>query len=171
MSKLFKSLTISLGILLIAAFPLVGAVNSTNMEMTKKSDSATTQESFATFALLLNKSGLMSIMQGKESLTVFAPTDKAFEALDQEKFKELMMPDKADELKEILLFHIVPKQISISDIDKQVKEKTLEGGELDLTIHGDTLHVNDAKVVGDSIKTSNGIIFTIDKVLIPPKTD
>ena len=45
--------------------------------------------------------------------------------------------------------------------------ETLNGQSFKVQLKGDTLMIDDAKVVQADIMTSNGVIHVIDKVLIP----
>ncbi|WP_332631762.1 fasciclin domain-containing protein [Halalkalibacter flavus] len=97
--------------------------------------------------------------------TVFAPTDEAFEKL----LKELnITADKLlerEDLKEILLYHVVPGTVMSDSLKDGMNVKTLAVKEVKISL--DPIQVNDTNVVTPDIKASNGVIHVIDKVLVP----
>lgn len=46
--------------------------------------------------------------------------------------------------------------------------KTLEGSDSTVTLEGNTVMINGAKIIQADIVASNGIIHVIDKVISPP---
>jgi transforming growth factor-beta-induced protein len=115
-----------------------------------------------------------------DKLTVFAPTDAAFaalqEALGDEAFKAVLADPEM--LTNILLFHVVPGAVMSKDVvalldtakDSPVSVKTLQGQHIDITKNeaGDIL-VNGAKLDLKmvDIEASNGVIHVIDSVILP----
>ncbi len=93
--------------------------------------------------------------------TVFAPTDAAFDALGDMNLTE-------DELKSILLFHVVGDTLTRDQLATDDILPTLDGRPLFVHRDGSTiLDINGAKVLVYDIHASNGIIHVIDRVLIP----
>jgi uncharacterized surface protein with fasciclin (FAS1) repeats len=45
---------------------------------------------------------------------------------------------------------------------------TVAGPEINITVDGSTVMVNDATVTAVDVMASNGVIHVIDKVLLPP---
>ena len=91
-----------------------------------------------------------------------APTNEAFDALPPGAFSDI------DNLKSILTYHV----IGGSEVDSSSLENgpvdTVNGEPIMITISDDgTVMVNDATVVTPDIRTSNGIIHAIDKVILP----
>ena len=68
-------------------------------------------------------------------------------------------------LTKILTYHVVAGQISPAEIAGQ--QKTVEGGEVEVTGSGDSLKVNDASVICGGVKTANATVYLIDSVLSP----
>lgn len=111
--------------------------------------------------------GLGDTLNGAEALTVFAPADPAFDALGEEKFKELA--GKPDELAPILQYHVVPQRF---DREGLVEAGTVEslntaGGPLKIEGEGENMTVNGAKVLCGNVPTANATVFVIDSVLMP----
>jgi uncharacterized surface protein with fasciclin (FAS1) repeats len=97
-------------------------------------------------------------------LTVFAPTDAAFAAVP--KATHQLAKDKA-KLKAVLLYHVVPGDVTAAQVTKLSSAKTLEGSSLPIHVTGGTVYVDGAQVTKANVTTSNGVIHVINKVLIP----
>ena len=115
---------------------------------------------------LLTSSGLIVTLKGHGPLTMFASTDAAFSALSGDTLERLRKDRQA--LKRVLLYHIVPDKITSAEAKKMTRVKTMLGEDVSISHDGRTLMINDAKVIDQDIKASNGIIHVIDKVLLPP---
>jgi uncharacterized surface protein with fasciclin (FAS1) repeats len=129
---------------------------------------AASNDSFKTLTAALKAAGLTETLSGKGPFTVFAPTDAAFAALPQDALQELLKPENKDILVKILSYHVVPGNVTSSDL-KSGEVKTVEGGAVNVQVDAAKgVVVNDAKVVQPDIKASNGVIHAIDKVMLPP---
>lgn len=108
----------------------------------------------------LEATGLANTFAQPGNYTVFAPTDAAFEALT--------VSPTADELRNILLFHVVGDKLTRDQLATDDIIPTLDGRPLFVNRDGATiLNINGATVVVYDIMASNGIIHVIDRVLIP----
>ncbi|UTT50988.1 fasciclin domain-containing protein [Rhodococcus gordoniae] len=96
--------------------------------------------------------------------TVFAPVDEAFAKIDPATIDTLETDSAL--LTTILTYHVVPGQLSPSDVDGT--HTTAEGSTLTVTGSGDDLKVNDASVVCGGVQTANATVYLIDSVLMPP---
>ena len=123
---------------------------------------------FKTLAAALEAAGLIDALTGKGPFTVFAPTDEAFAKLPAGTVESLLKPENKEKLKSILLYHVVPGNVTAKQVMKLNGRtvKTLEGGSIKVsTMHGVT--VDDARVTKTDIQASNGVIHVIDTVLMP----
>lgn len=116
-------------------------------------------------------------LNSAEAITVFAPYDDAFKALDAKSpgtvTKLTTDPNAASpdsQLAKILKYHVVGKRYDAAGIVQQGALPTLAGSTL--TIGGTALAptVNGAKVLCGNIPTKNATVFVIDSVLTPPAT-
>ncbi len=96
--------------------------------------------------------------------TVFAPVDDAFAKIDKATIDGLKT--NSAELTKILTYHVVPGQLSPSQVDGT--HKTVEGGTVTVTGSGDNLKVNDASVICGGVHTANATVYLVDTVLMPP---
>jgi uncharacterized surface protein with fasciclin (FAS1) repeats len=108
------------------------------------------------------KVNLVDTLNGGQ-FTVFAPVDTAFAAVPAKTLATLKKDSKT--LTDILTYHVVPGQLSPSDVVGM--QKTVEGKSVDVTGSGDDLMVNGAKVICGGVKTANATVYLIDQVLSP----
>ena len=119
---------------------------------------------FSTLVKAIQTAGLVEVLKGPGPFTVFAPTDQAFSELPAEEL-DALMKDPA-KLKQLLLHHVVAGKLMGQEVAKQTSLKTLQGGELEVTLDDKDLLVDDGLVVQADIQASNGVIHTIDTVLL-----
>lgn len=129
---------------------------------------AESNASFTTLTKALKAAGLTGALQGKDNLTIFAPTDAAFAKLPADALKELLNPANKEVLLKILTYHVVPGKVLSTDL-KSGEVKSLEGGAINVKVDPSAgVTVNDAKVTQADITASNGVIHAIDQVILPP---
>lgn len=128
-------------------------------------DTAKSAGSFNTLLAALEATGLDETLQGKGPFTVFAPTDKAFEALGEETINSLLKDKKA--LSGILLYHVVAGEVPSSQVVSLNSATTVQGSDVSIKVKRGKVYVDKAKVVKTDIQTSNGVIHVIDAVLTP----
>ena len=123
---------------------------------------------FKTLAAALEAAGLIDALTGAGPFTVFAPTDEAFAKLPAGTVETLLKPENKEKLKAILLYHVVPGNVTAKQVMKLNGQmvKTLEGGSVKISTM-DGVKVDGARVVKTDIHASNGVIHVIDTVLMP----
>ena len=129
---------------------------------------------FKTLAALVKKAGLAGTLSAPGSLTVFAPTDRAFANLkksDPALYNKVATDKKL--LRSVLAYHVVGKRIpaaaAVAAARKGLKVKTLQGESIALSFKGGRIVLDGtARVVMPDVKASNGVIHAIDAVLVPP---
>ena len=125
---------------------------------------ATAEGSLSMFLKLLTTAGLTDSVDGAGPYSVLAPTDAAFAKLDPASLDKLTK--NVDLLKDVLKYHIVLKRISTKDVTAG-KITTLEGSVLTLKAGGRFPTVN-GLTISKGGRATNGSIFVIDTVLVPP---
>jgi uncharacterized surface protein with fasciclin (FAS1) repeats len=107
-------------------------------------------------------------------LTVFAPTDAAFNALGEETLTAVLADQEL--LTSILLFHVVPGTYMSGDVvaafeanDNAFKLPSAGGQYIDFSMDDMGISVNGAMLNMDmlDIAASNGVIHVIDSVILP----
>jgi uncharacterized surface protein with fasciclin (FAS1) repeats len=100
-------------------------------------------------------------------LTVFAPTNAAFDALPPGTVDSLLEPANADQLREVLKYHVTTSTLTAASFQDGQSLGMANGARATITRQGDAVSINGAHVVA-SIPASNGIVHVIDAVLLPP---
>jgi len=123
---------------------------------------------FTILARALDAAQLTAVVSSTPSLTLFAPTDDAFNALPPALLAKLLSPDNAPTLQKILIYHLVHLDLDTGKI-KGAKGSvaSVENSQLQLDGSADVLKVNDASIIQADVKASNGFIQVVDKVLVP----
>lgn len=133
-------------------------------------DTAAEVGSFTTLLAAAGAAGLVDALKGDGPLTVFAPTDAAFEALPEGTVETLLLPENKEMLAGILKLHVVSGKIMSSDLAGQTLTAPSLNGELAIDATDGvviTAPGSVATVVTADVEASNGVIHVIDTVLLP----
>ena len=125
-------------------------------------------EQVTTVVAAIKAAGLVDALKGPGPFTVFAPTNDAFNALPPGTVDMLLKPENQAKLKDILLYHVHSGDGILAAEAHTMSLSTMEGKPLAISVNGDTVMVNNAKVIKADIVCKNGVIHWIDKVLMPP---
>jgi len=151
----------------LLASALIGyAGMAPNAEKKDIVDTAVGAGQFKTLVKLVQEAGLVDALRGEGPFTVFAPTDEAFAKLPKAQVDALLKDKEA--LRQVLLYHVVSGKVMSKDVVKLRSAKTLQGQNINIRVQGNTVRINDAKVVKADIECTNGVIHVIDKVILPP---
>jgi uncharacterized surface protein with fasciclin (FAS1) repeats len=142
-------------------------------------ENAVNSKDHTTLVAAVKAAGLVDTLSGPGPFTVFAPTNEAFAALPAGTVDNLLKPENKATLTKVLTYHVVPGKLTSHDLAKAVKAgggkavlKTVEGDSITVAGHGKHWTVTDDKgnvaniTIADVIQ-SNGVIYVIDKVLMP----
>jgi uncharacterized surface protein with fasciclin (FAS1) repeats len=151
-------------LLACAAALVAGCV--TTPAPTTVADTIARDPQLSTLHGLVRQAGLADTLQGSGPYTVFAPTNEAFKAVPAKTLDELAK-DPA-KLKDLLSYHVLPGKLAAADV-KNSNAKTAQGGNVALAKAGTFVTVEDAMVQTADIAASNGIVHTVDRVLMPPR--
>lgn len=130
-------------------------------------ETAAANGNFTTFGKAIEKAEMTETLQGQGPLTVFAPTDAAFEKLPPGKLENLFKPENKQELVSILNYHVVKGRKSAADVGKWESARTVHGQPAPVKMSDGNISIDGAKVVTADLDSSNGIIHGIDKVNLP----
>lgn len=128
---------------------------------------------FNKLAEALTEANLVSTLQGDGPFTVFAPTDEAFDALYE--LLDVDFPSEIDDalLEAVLLYHVLGVRSFSTDLVDQLMPVTAGGSSFTINASGLSVTISDggstveANVTGVNVLSTNGVIHTIDKVLLP----
>lgn len=128
-------------------------------------DIAAGDENFSTLATLLQEAGLdRALDSDRLELTVFAPTNEAFEKLPAEVLEAVRNDPKL--LGFVLRNHIVRGSVKSSDLETG-EVRSVARTNLDVVVGDDAITVGPATVVAADIMASNGVVHVINEVLVP----
>ena len=122
---------------------------------------------FTTLVAALQAADLVDTLKGEGPFTVFAPTDDAFAKLPAGTVESLLQPENLDQLKNILLYHVVSGKVMAADVVQLDSAETVLGQNVTIKVMDGKVYVNDAEVIITDIETYNGVIHVIDSVLLP----
>ncbi len=97
-----------------------------------------------------------------------APNDEAFAALPEGVLEGLLADIPA--LTDVLLYHVVGSVALSTDLSDGQMVETLQGQDIEVSIMGTEVMVNESNVTGFDITAGNGVVHIIDEVLIPEPT-
>lgn len=124
----------------------------------------------ATLVTAVEAAGVQNSLVNVGPLTVFAPTDEAFEKLPTETMQNLLKEENKRDLAYILKHHVAPSNYPLEMLHKNIekgRELYMASGEnVDLTKEGEDIYVGGAKILA-TVKVSNGWVHVVDKVILP----
>lgn len=133
-------------------------------------DTAVADGRFTTLAAALGAADLVETLKGEGPFTVFAPTDDAFAKLPEGTVESLLLPENLEQLKSILLYHVVSGKVLASDVVTLTSAETLLGEDITIKVEDGKVFLNDTvEVIITDVEASNGVIHVIDAVLLPPQ--
>jgi uncharacterized surface protein with fasciclin (FAS1) repeats len=130
-------------------------------------DTAISAGSFGTLVAAVKAADLVDTLKSEGPFTVFAPTDDAFAKLPEGTLQDLLKPENKEKLKAILTYHVVAGKVMAADVVGMTSAATVNGQNLTIKVDGDTVMVDNAKVVKTDIECKNGVIHVIDAVVLP----
>ncbi|MCL4164597.1 UNVERIFIED_CONTAM: hypothetical protein GTU68_044090 [Idotea baltica] len=143
-------------------------------------ENAVNSNDHTTLVAAVKAAGLVDALMGDGPLTVFAPVNSAFDALPKGTVATLLKPENKDMLSSILTYHVVAGKVDAEELMKMIKKgkgmatmKILSGATLTFKMNGaHNVMVIDEKGGAANISVydvyqSNGVIHSIDKVLLP----
>jgi uncharacterized surface protein with fasciclin (FAS1) repeats len=107
-------------------------------------------------------------MTSNRDLTLFAPSDEAFDALPPAELQAIL--EDSDRTRDLLAHHLAEPTLMLTDLKARARsdDPLLSTGGcclVRLTLDGDRLMVNNATVVEADIEASNGVIHVVDQVI------
>lgn len=100
--------------------------------------------------------------------TVFAPTNAAFDKLPAGTVEGLMKPDKKDALKGILEYHVAVGVYKQDYLNDGQTIGMANGDNITIQLKDGKMMVNGNANVVATVPATNGLIYIVDAVLLPP---
>ncbi len=122
---------------------------------------------FSSFVNATRAAGLFDVLSGPGPLTVFVPTNAAFDLLPPGAHGALLANRTALDL--LLRHHLAPGTRTVADVTAQASVPTLLGVPLSVTVRpGGAVGIDGANLTLLDIPAANGMIHIVDGVLVPP---
>jgi uncharacterized surface protein with fasciclin (FAS1) repeats len=128
----------------------------------------------------IEKAGLTETFKSKGPITVFAPTNQAFDKLPPGALDTLLKPDHQLDLNYLLTYHAIVGRVTVRDIARKINLNngqatytTIAGGKLTAKIDTNRNIVLVDENGGESviskfdIQQSNGLLHIVNSVLVP----
>lgn len=124
---------------------------------------------FETLIAAAKAAGLAGALTGEGPLTVFAPTDEAFEALPAGTVETLLKPENKDQLVRILQYHVLSGRVGSDQLADGISVDTLAGEQARIAATEGGFAIEGARITATDINASNGVVHVIDRVILPPE--
>lgn len=121
----------------------------------------------STLVAAVKAAELTDVLSNAGPFTVFAPVNKAFEALPPGTVDDLLKPENKAQLVNVLEYHVYVGVIRENMIRNGMVLNQVNGKNVTLGKSGDQITVNGANVLA-TVKASNGLIYVVDQVLLAP---
>lgn len=151
---------------LIAVVALTLVACATTPAPVTVADTLASQPALTTFNSLVTQAGLTAALKADGPFTVFAPTNEAFKAVPAGTMDD--WAKNPEKLKAVLTYHVITGKTMAAEV-KNSNANTMNGAHLALSKAGDFVTVDSAAVLTPDLAASNGVVHTIDTVLMPPK--
>ncbi|MFJ4602517.1 fasciclin domain-containing protein [Streptomyces griseoluteus] len=148
-----------------SSVPKNGAGSFDGMAKDPVATAASNNPALSTLVTAVKKAGLVDTLNNAQNITVFAPTNDAFNKIPKATLDKVLA-DKA-QLTKILTYHVVGQKLTPKDLENGSFD-TLEKSKLTTSGSGESYTVNDSsKVVCGNVKTANANVYIVDTVLMP----
>ena len=147
-----------------AAVPADGAGSFTGMATDPVATAASNNPLLSTLVTAVGEAGLGETLNTAKDITVFAPTNDAFAALDKATMDKAM-GDPKGLLTTVLTNHVVEGRLTPEMLAGD--HKTLAGTTITVDGMGEDFTVGKAKVVCGNVQTANATVYILDGVLLP----
>lgn len=117
------------------------------------------------FNAAIGTAGLEALLGGSGPLTIFAPTNRAFERLPEAQRASLLGDSKR--LADVIRHHVVSGRVKAPSATASRKVTPEFGDDLEITASDKGFRVGQARIVKTNIRATNGVIHAIDRVLDP----
>jgi len=122
---------------------------------------------FDILKVVLERTSLIDDLEGDSSLTVFAPSDDAFDKLYETHLDEILAGGNAI-WERLLIYHVVPGLLARDQMQDGIVNN-LNNDIMKIDVNKDEVEINSAAKVSEfDILARNGVLHVIDEVLVPP---
>lgn len=157
--------------LTLALFIIPGLLTAcdTNSDLSRESAVKFLRDNgFTRLADLITTAGLEGTLDAATTLTLFAPTNAAFDAIPADELAEVA--SDLDLLRTVLRYHLVNNKLLAAAVLESDTLTALAGGILDISVVDTVAYINASRITSTNLEAPFGVVHTIDAVL-PPQLD
>jgi uncharacterized surface protein with fasciclin (FAS1) repeats len=128
-------------------------------------DTVSKFEKFSVFLQAIQAVGLTEQLRSAQSVTIFAPTNRAFVELPEAVIEDLFKPDNRVLLRKFISAHIVSQKVVWSDLfGRKTRLRTISGAYLVVDGAGG-VSVNGIRLRLSDLLATNGVIHVVDELV------
>lgn len=120
-----------------------------------------------TLVTALKAASYVDVLSNAGPFTVFAPTNAAFDKLPAGTVEGLLKPESKDALRNILEYHVSVGVYKLENLRDGQKLNQVNLDDIVIGVKDGKYTVNGANIVA-TVPASNGVIYVVDAVLLPP---
>jgi len=106
-----------------------------------------------------------NILVNAGPLTVFAPTNEAFDSLPEGALEDLLKPENKQTLYNVVASHASPGKFTLELLDDGMELYQATGHYVDVEVRDDGAYVNGARILA-SLPATNGVVHVVDRVFL-----
>lgn len=125
----------------------------------------------STLVTAVKAAELVDALSNAGPFTVFAPTNAAFDKLPAGTVEGLLKPEKKEDLKDILQYHVSVGVFKEDMFQDGQSIEQVNGGKITISKKDGKIMINGKANIVGAVPASNGIVYVIDEVLLPPKAN
>lgn len=121
-----------------------------------------------TLVAAVQAASLENVLVNPGPLTVFAPTNAAFDALPEGTVETLLKPENKDKLAQVVTSHAAPGTFEGDLLKSQKSIYMATGHHAEVEVKDGEVYVHGAKILA-TVDASNGVVHVVDKVFLFPE--
>ena len=121
-----------------------------------------------TLVAAIKQAELVTSLSNSGPFTVFAPVNAAFDKLPAGTVDGLMKDEKKADLQNILQYHVAVGVMKKENFTDGQKIGMVNGDNVIVSVKDGKIVLNNSATIVATIPASNGIVYVIDGVLLPP---
>lgn len=122
-------------------------------------------EDHTTLVAAVEAAEMENVLVNAGPLTVFAPTNAAFDALPEGALEDLLKPENQPLLYKVISSHASPSTYPVEQLRDGMQLYMASGHYIPVEVREDGTYVNGARILG-TVKATNGIVHVVDTVFL-----
>ncbi|MDT0686752.1 fasciclin domain-containing protein [Autumnicola psychrophila] len=128
-------------------------------------------QNLSTFAALAKMANMDLKLDYTGPVTMFIPTNQAFQEMPLEKFNMLTDPGNRAQLGRFIQRHVLPSEVSAIEFNSSQAIETASEQEItvETDMNGGVIYIGGAEVIKSDVNAANGIIHVVNSVVEPTR--